>query len=282
MKAAIAILCALCLALCLQAQRYTALSDEVRYRFCELGGSSKSIGAGCHVQLRLVATAEGGGKIFGETCWLYIGERPKSSSVEAILQKFSQGDSVELLMPAAALLPSLISYPKVKEAAAKKSPLRVNLRVVRSVEPDIVLDDGYENFCAELSAYEKRLTERYLRQRKGFAQVGEIWKKQEAQGNGKKPEKYGDVMQVVYEGRFLNGHKFDSSGKGAEAFRYVRGQQWQVVSGLEKALASMSEGEKATYVLPSKAAFGLKGLGSIVPPCTPVVYKVEVVKVEKR
>jgi FKBP-type peptidyl-prolyl cis-trans isomerase len=85
----------------------------------------------------------------------------------------------------------------------------------------------------------------------------------------------------VYEGRFLNSSKFDDSGPKGQPFTYVRGQQWQVVAGLEKALAGMSEGEKATFIMPSKLAFGVKGLADIVPPFTPVIYEVEVKRVDK-
>jgi hypothetical protein len=243
-----------------------------------LGEGKVKIDRGCHVRLTVSATTQRGLKVFGRTCWLAIGDEPGESSLEARLMTLSQGDSVGFVMPAKVFAASFISHPALKGVAASE-PLRVNVRVLRVVEADIILDDGYEKFCADYLDYEARLINLYLRQHAGFNKTGDIWKKRKKQGNGKKPEKFGDVMHITYEGFFLNGTKFDSNGKDGQPFRYVRGQQWQLVAGLVKALATMSEGESATFVVPSALAFGAKGLADIVPPFTPVVYGIEVQKV---
>jgi hypothetical protein len=263
-----------------QGQTYTPLSRDVQYRFHALGTRGVKIGRGCYVKLFLSAATQRGDKVFERTCWLPIGEEPRSNSFESSLMVLSQGDSAAFMMPAEILFSSLISNPKVK-GVTDSGKLHVNVRVLRVVEPEIILDDGYEKFCSEYLSYEKRLTNQYLQQNAGFKATGDIWKKQRKPGNGKKPEKFGNAMHITYEGFFLNGTKFDSNGKDGQPFRYVRGVQWQLVSGLEKALATMSEGEKAVFVIPSTFAFGTKGLADIVPPFTPVVYEVEVLKVVK-
>ncbi|MDR1021972.1 MAG: FKBP-type peptidyl-prolyl cis-trans isomerase [Prevotellaceae bacterium] len=270
----------LLLALGAQAQTYTPLSKDVRYAIHVPGKGGVKVGRGCHVQLSLSAATQQGANVFEHVCWLPIGEEPSHNSFEASLMALSQGDSADFMMPAGMFSSSLISYPKLKGVAGSET-LRVSVRVLRVVEPDIVLDDTYEKFCEGYRRYEKRLTQQYLQRHTGFKAAGDIWKKQKKQGNGKKVEKAGNAMLITYEGFFLNGAKFDSNGKDGQPFRYVRGQQWQVIPGLAMALAAMSEGEKAEFVFPSAVAFGAKGLADIVPPFTSVVYEVEVLKVIK-
>jgi hypothetical protein len=203
------------------------------------------------------------------------------NSLEAGLMMLSKNDSAEFVMPYRIFTGSMINFPKAK-GVQSKDKVTVEVGVLRVVEPDIILDDGYDAFCKEQQRYESLRIKAYQKQHSDYKQAGESWKKQQQTGNGKKAEKYGEAMMISYEGRFLNGYVFDDGATKEKAFRYVRGQQWQVVKGLEKALAGMTEGEKAQFILPSDLAFGIKGLADIVPPHTPVVYEVEVVKVIKK
>jgi len=90
----------------------------------------------------------------------------------------------------------------------------------------------------------------------------------------------GDTIVVHYEGRFLNGKFFDSTRKRNEPFQFVYGQQWQVIKGMEDAIALMHEGEKALFIMPSGLAFGESGSSTgIVPPFTSLIFEVELVSV---
>ena len=101
------------------------------------------------------------------------------------------------------------------------------------------------------------------------------------EGNGNKVEK-GDTVVVHYEGKFLNGKFFDSTKKRKEAFKFIYGQQWQVVKGLEEAIGMMQEGEKSIFILPSDMAFGDKGSSTgIIPPFTSLIFEVELLEINK-
>ena len=91
----------------------------------------------------------------------------------------------------------------------------------------------------------------------------------------------GDTITIHYEGYFLNGRFFDSTRQRDEPLQFVFGQQWQVISGLEKALGNMRNGGKALVITPSQQAFGTDGsvLG-IVPPYTSVVFEIELINVK--
>lgn len=98
-------------------------------------------------------------------------------------------------------------------------------------------------------------------------------------GNEKKVN-IGDTIVVHYEGRFLNGKFFDSTKKRNEAFQFVYGQQWQVIKGMEEAIATMHEGERSLFILPSEFAFGDQGSSTgIIPPFTSLIFEVELISV---
>ena len=95
-------------------------------------------------------------------------------------------------------------------------------------------------------------------------------------GTGKKAEK-GKTVSVNYVGKFLDGTVFDSSeGRGPLDLTIGAGM---VIPGWEEGIALMKEGEKALMVLPSSIAYGDKGAGQIIPPYTPLVFEVELIKV---
>ena len=50
-----------------------------------------------------------------------------------------------------------------------------------------------------------------------------------------------------------------------------------IVPGLDAGLQQLRPGEQATFIFPSHLAYGMKGHGSLVPPYTPVMLRVEVI-----
>lgn len=99
-------------------------------------------------------------------------------------------------------------------------------------------------------------------------------------GQGAKARR-GDTVVVHYEGRFMNGKFFDSTKKRKEPFSFILGQEWQVIEGMEQAIAQMCEGEKALFILPSGTAFGQSGSSTgIIPPYTSLIYEVELLDIK--
>jgi len=98
-------------------------------------------------------------------------------------------------------------------------------------------------------------------------------------GSGK-AVKPGDIVELNYEGRFLDGDMFDSTYERNETFRFVFGHEYQLIKGLEIVVGRMREGERARVLIPSLYAYGQHGSSTgIVPPFTPMVYEVEIVSV---
>lgn len=98
------------------------------------------------------------------------------------------------------------------------------------------------------------------------------------EGEGK-PIAKDDSIQIKYKGYFLNHVLFDATPEnGFLAFEY--GTPNQVIKGLEFAIKGMKVGEKSKIIIPSHLAFGAKGSSTgIVPPATPVMYELEILKI---
>ncbi len=96
------------------------------------------------------------------------------------------------------------------------------------------------------------------------------------EGTGIKPV-FGDSVELKYTGSFLSGEVFDASSKSGSTLKYLLGDGKRLPAW-EKAVASLKEGTRARLVLSSLHAYGKAGLGP-VPPDTPVVFDIELLKV---
>lgn len=91
--------------------------------------------------------------------------------------------------------------------------------------------------------------------------------------------KWGDYVTAHYKGYFLNGNIFDSSYKRGEAMSFYVGN---MIKGWNEGLALMNIGSKALFLIPSHLAYGDKGLKKAVPPNTPLIFEVELLKITSK
>ncbi|MDR1444984.1 MAG: FKBP-type peptidyl-prolyl cis-trans isomerase [Treponema sp.] len=96
-----------------------------------------------------------------------------------------------------------------------------------------------------------------------------------AAGGGKQPN-YQSVVRVNYEGTLVDGTVFDSS--------YSRGEPEEiplnaVIPGWSEGLCLMGVGDVYTLYIPSQLAYGRDGTGQIIPPYTPLIFKVELLEI---
>lgn len=103
----------------------------------------------------------------------------------------------------------------------------------------------------------------------------------------------GDTVFVNYVGKTLDGKVFDSSieavakaanlqqeGRAYEPISVVVGQG-QVIPGWDEGLLLINEGAKASFIIPSELAYGAQGAGQDIRPFTPLLFDVELVKVNR-
>lgn len=92
----------------------------------------------------------------------------------------------------------------------------------------------------------------------------------------------GKEIVIRYRGSTLDGRIFDDSRLSEGDFRFVFGNEGQVLPGIEAVLGEMHRGETAVIILPSAVAFGSNGSADgRVGPYTTVFYRVEVREVAR-
>ena len=80
-----------------------------------------------------------------------------------------------------------------------------------------------------------------------------------------------DVVHINYRMYLLDGTFLEEQTN----FRITVGRQ-EFISGIDEALKMMRTGETGVFIFPSNLAFRLRGRENLVPPFTPVVFRVEV------
>lgn len=93
------------------------------------------------------------------------------------------------------------------------------------------------------------------------------------------PPAFGAEISTHYEGRLLNGQKFDSSRDRGTPFQFRIGTG-AVIKGWDEAFATMRVGEKRTLIIPWWLAYGQEGKGPI-PPRATLVFEVELISIRQ-
>ena len=96
-------------------------------------------------------------------------------------------------------------------------------------------------------------------------------------GNGKKAQA-GQKVAVHYTGMLLDKTVFDSSYRRQQPLSFTVGVG-QVIEGWDEGILLLHEGDKARLVIPSELAYGASGAGGVIPPHAPLIFDVELVKV---
>ena len=95
------------------------------------------------------------------------------------------------------------------------------------------------------------------------------------EGNGEKPE-VGQMVQVHYTGKLLDGTLFDSSIERGEPISIPIGVG-QVIPGWDEGIMMMSKGEKGVLYIPYYLAYGDRQAGDKITPYSNLMFEVELV-----
>jgi FKBP-type peptidyl-prolyl cis-trans isomerase len=92
------------------------------------------------------------------------------------------------------------------------------------------------------------------------------------------PARQGQEVVVHYDGRLLNGQRFDSSYERGTPYTFRLGSG-SVIPGWEEAFLLMRKGEKRTLIVPFWLAYGLEGRPPNIPPRATLVFDVELLDI---
>jgi len=138
--------------------------------------------------------------------------------------------------------------------------------------------------AAEAQVKEPSLIAKYVADNKITAKPNGngIYYIEKVKGKGPKASA-GKKVKVHYTGKLLNGKIFDSSldKKPATPLEFTIGKG-EVIPGWDEGISMMSAGGKATLIIPSKLAYGERGMGKEIPPFSPLVFDVELVSISDK
>jgi FKBP-type peptidyl-prolyl cis-trans isomerase len=89
----------------------------------------------------------------------------------------------------------------------------------------------------------------------------------------------GDRVSVHYTGWLVNGTEFDSS-RDRGPFSATLGRN-QVIPGWDTGVRGMAVGGKRGLVIPSRLAYGERGMPPIIPPDSVLVFEIELVDLKQ-
>ena len=87
-----------------------------------------------------------------------------------------------------------------------------------------------------------------------------------------------DTVEVNYEGRLLDGTVFDSSYEGGEPVKFPLNQ---VIKGWTDGIQKIGEGGEIELYIPYQLGYGARQAGDKIAPYSTLVFKVELLKVNK-
>ena len=129
--------------------------------------------------------------------------------------------------------------------------------------------------AARLAEQKRKNEEAFAKEIEGFDKTESgLYYKITQHGNGKKPQA-GQKVAVHYTGMLLDKSVFDSSYSRRQPLNFTVGVG-QVIEGWDEGILLLHEGDKARLVIPSDLAYGA---GGVIPPHSPLIFDVELVKV---
>ncbi|MFO7922261.1 MAG: FKBP-type peptidyl-prolyl cis-trans isomerase [Bacteroidales bacterium] len=261
---------------------YTRTDQGVYYRLNVIGDGTISPLPGDYITVDLsYATPED--SVFFSARRKFQLEKPLyKGSVEECFAMMKAGDEADFILDPDDFF-SLTLGTTVPAFMKESDFIRISVRMieVQSEKSYMTEMQAFNSWAEDLRKYEAFKLQEFLNEKKLEADPDStgLYYFILCEGTGKKIRP-GDAVKIHYEGRFLDGRFFESTRERGEAFRFVYGQEWQVLKGLDTAIGRMHEGEKALVILPSELAYGSRGSSTgLIPPYTTLVYELEIITV---
>lgn len=152
------------------------------------------------------------------------------------------------------------------------------LIIIRPKEKPFEENSPASQIQVNISAFKQQTNESLPNQKQQAQKVTQLEIKDDKVGEGEEAVA-GKKVTVHYAGFFLDGKKFDSSIDRGEPFTFTLGAG-EVIKGWDQGIAGMKVGGRRQILIPADLAYGERGVGNAIPPNTPLIFGVELLKVE--
>ena len=163
-----------------------------------------------------------------------------------------------------------------------KKPIYVDIKLLKiMLKQDLEkAEERYQEQKKQLRHIEDSLILDYVAENRIDTRTNGLYCTWNKKGDGPKVEK-NQTVQVLIRGRRLDNTLFDNSTDPEHPLTFETGKD-QVSRGIDVMVQNMCVGDHVTVVLPSSYAFGDKGNEVFqIPPHTPVVYDIELLRIIK-
>lgn len=211
-------------------------------------------------------------------------------SLEQGIAMMAVGDSAGFLVSADSIYLKIFKLKTLPSFIKKGSYLKFYVKLVRFETQEELKDREYAMIekrrtemkkmkSAEGDSIRKYLTDKNIMVKPTMVDSLYILQRSGAPG---RPINEGDSVELKYTGMFLNGTVFDQSDNGdggPGTVKFVYRHNAQLIQGWLDVLETMHEGETIRFLLPSSLAYGSYGRGKDIPPYTPLLFQIKVIKV---
>lgn len=226
-------------------------------------------------------------------------KKKTETTMAAPLTLTSANDS--LSYAAGMMLGNLLEYriiPQLKHDFPEVNDSIMKLALIASIKKDSTLltDSVTENIISEAQrkVMERQKAEKMQRDEAAKKAGEEFLSKNKTQpgvvttasglqykiltaGTGQKP-KTTDKVEVIYEGKTLDGKVFDATAKhGTKSDTFSVGG---LIKGWTEALQLMPVGSKWELYIPQELAYGERGAGGDIPPYSTLIFTLELVGIK--
>ena len=257
---------------------FTMADNGIWYRLAEIGDDTVKVKPGDFITAEITYKTIRDSSFFKGSRKFQVNGSFFEGSIDQCFTMLSKEDKATFIISADSFFRKTLQV-KLPRFIMPGSDMMVDIKVAE-IQPEqeyLQEKEAFLHWIEDFGDYEKVILRQFIENKKIHASRSTtgMYYIQLRKGNGKKAEK-GKVVEVDYEGKFLDGKFFDSTKKRREPYQFVYGQEMQVIKGLDEAIGRMEEGEKALVILPSDLAFGSAGSSTgIIPPYTSLIFEIE-------
>ena len=186
------------------------------------------------------------------------------------IRMLSAGDSADFIINADSLFTKTFRQPKRPPFIDSNSVIHFYITMISIDSPAKMMQKEEESLKKYIE--EKKITVAPLPSGLYFVET--------SQGKGAKIDS-GKWVKAHFKVSLIDGKQVFSTEDRGEPMEFEYGKRFDT-PGFEEGISKMLKGGKATFIVPSKIAFGEAGRGAMVPPYSTVIYDVEVIDIQSK